>query len=470
MKKLKKTISFITLLFLIAAVFVTVKLVQTAQKFFLEAEGIKANIIVDTSRVLGQFSQPWRAFSQGGEEPGKEMIAGVVEEVRALKPDYIRLDHIFDDDYYSVVSGSPANLEFDWTKLDKTVEDIMRAGAKPFFSLSYMPLVLAGNKIDKPYNWQDWQFLVQKTIEHYSGKDNKGIYDVYYEVWNEPDHEQFGGWKIRGGKNYEDLYLYAARGALAAKNTRPFKIGGPATTGFYKNWVKRLFELADQQNLPLDFISWHRYSVNPQDYSEDVEALSSLIAEDYPELASREKIISEWGHNSDKDSKYSQGFSAAHALATIRILMSYPVKWAFAFEVKDGPESDIEKSWGLISHENKGKVKKPRYQLFRLINSIGSNLLSLSGEGSWVTAWATKKEGTVNVVLVNYDRYSFHSEAVPVNFINLEPGSYQYRQEFLLQIQETVELKEVLNSTSLTKKIYMPANSVVFLQLTKLKK
>jgi len=60
-----------------------------------------------------------------------------------------------------------------------------------------MPGVIAkdGNIINPPNDWNEWTLVVQKTIEHYSGKNDRNMNGVYYEVWNEPDLAQFGGWK-----------------------------------------------------------------------------------------------------------------------------------------------------------------------------------------------------------------------------------------------------------------------------------
>ena len=39
-----------------------------------------------------------------------------------------------------------------------------------------------------------------KTIEHYSGKGERNMSGIYYEVWNEPDLAQFGSWNWEGTK------------------------------------------------------------------------------------------------------------------------------------------------------------------------------------------------------------------------------------------------------------------------------
>ena len=96
-------------------------------------------------RGMGPMPGVWRALAQGGEEAGRSrMLEHTKEFVEPLGVDYIRLDHIFDDDYYGVVIGrkQDGRLDLDWSWLDKTVDDILAVGAKPFFSLSYSISIL----------------------------------------------------------------------------------------------------------------------------------------------------------------------------------------------------------------------------------------------------------------------------------------------------------------------------------------
>ncbi len=130
------------------------------------------------------------------------MLANVIPQISELYPKYIRIDNLYD--FYNVVSrNDKGELILNFEKLDQTVCDIYATGAKPFFSLGYIPETISedGSLIGKPKNWQEWSFLVQKTVERYSGRKTVlscgAMYDfwrtdIYYEVWNEPDLEVFG--------------------------------------------------------------------------------------------------------------------------------------------------------------------------------------------------------------------------------------------------------------------------------------
>src|SRR5260221_8671778 len=223
-KKWKVFLSILPLILILVATFVGITQLDKIRQFFGQASGEPANLVIDTQAILGPLPRPWRNLAQGGEQFDWRMTP-ILGQVKALHPQYIRLDHIYD--FYDIVHGSPGNITFDFSKFDAILDDVQASGAKPYIALSYMPpAISSGDILAKPVNWSDWQLVVQKTIEHVSG--TRHTPDVYYEVWNEPD--LFGNWHYYGAKNYLTLYEYAARGAANARGVQPFKIGGPAIT------------------------------------------------------------------------------------------------------------------------------------------------------------------------------------------------------------------------------------------------
>lgn len=425
------------------------------------ASGTPANIVVNTKITLEPLDLTfYHAFAQGGEEPGVDMLKPVESEVQGLKPKLIRLDHIYDQ--HNVVSKSGDQLSFDWSSLDASVNTILATGAKPLLALSYMPPVIAkdGSLINPPNNWEDWATVVQKTIEHYSGKSEKNLSGIYYEVWNEPDLAQFGSWKYGGEKSYITLYQYASTGARRAKGVNTFYLGGPSTTGLYKSWILALIKSGSR----IDFLSWHTYQRDPAKYDQDQQNITSWLLP-YPSYSLIPKLITEFGFTGDKSTGYGSSYSAAHAAAVIRQLVSGGPTYAFSFQPKDGPGQESGNGWGLVTHETNGKKKKPRYYIYSFIDAMAGNRISLAGEGTWVTGFASKKDETLRVLLVNFDPNGTHSEVVPVTFGNLDSGTYKYRQRFFLG--QDVTLTETVTETRLQKQILMPTSSVVMLELTK---
>ncbi len=405
-------------------------------EIFVVEEFRPAQIQVNVDRSFGSLTPIWQAFAQGGEEAaGVRMFEPTLDLMQQTSPKYIRIDHIYDDDYYGVLKEKG---NYDWSKLDETVADILAMGAKPFFSLSYMPAVVAEGKIGKPPQWQDWQELVRATVAHYS----RDIEEVYYEVWNEPSLEWFGGWKMYGEKDYRILYQQAVLGAGTALNQNPglkaFKIGGPAIPIMDPTWVRLLFDFCQAENLRLDFVSWHRYNFDPDVFVRDVYEVNILKDQPkYSQFKDIELLITEWGPNSEKDTVYSSNVAAAHAVVVIRKLLD-KTKWLFTFEVKDGPNQGQD-AWGLLSHQlvEGGVKEKPRYFLYDWLSDFEGSRLEVLGEGTQITGFSSSDNRTVNLILANYKPGGGSEETFPITFQGMKDGEYRlFEQKLFGQPQE----------------------------------
>ncbi|MBI3577476.1 hypothetical protein HY086_05560 [Candidatus Gottesmanbacteria bacterium] len=417
------------------------------------AVGTPADIVVDVKAVLEPIKTDfYHAFSQSGN--GTNVLAPVVAKVRALGPRIIRIDHIFDG--YGVVSGGSGNLSFDWGRLDEVVESIRSTGARPMLVLSYMPPAIAqgGSVIAPPNNWGDWATVVQKTIEHYSGRAEKNISGVLYECWNEPELAQFGGWKLGGDKNYLTLYQNCSLGASRANNINAFSLGGPATANLNKGWI-----LSTLGAGRVNFLSWHTYNHNPKQFDEDERNLVSWLLP-YPNAVLIPKFITEFGPTGDKSTLYASSYAAAHAAAVIRQLISGGPTYLFSFQLRD--TSSGGNDWGLLTSDGS---PKPRYWVYNFIDSMAGDRLAATGEGTWVTALATTKNSIIRVLLVNFDASGAHTENVPVAFINLDDGRYSYRERFLFG--RDVTFTETVTGGKLEKLILMPSQTVAMLELKK---
>lgn len=437
---------------------------SSVQNLFGQASYTPANIYVDTAGTVGMLTWPWRSLAQGGEAKDYQFTP-ITAKLNALQPELIRLDHIYD--FYDIVSkNAEGNLSFNWAAFDQILLQITGVGATPFISLSYMPPALSqGDITGRPDSWVEYQAVIKTTIEHVSGRNGLNLPGVYYEVWNEPD--LFGGWKTYGDKNYLTLYDYASRGAQSVRNTNPFFFGGPGTTALYDNWTNKFFETAQAQNFRVDFFSWHNYDREVESYAKDVVHFYDLVRQ-YPRYLSAEPIISEWGHNSEIDVGYDTSLSAAHTVSVVSQLIP-TIKHAFIFEIQDGKDPGGKEywgRWGLLTHQDFGSRPKPRYQALLLLNKLGSNRLSLVGEGSYVKGLASQSDnGVAQVILANYDPASRHTETVPINFLNLKPGNYRLTTEFLGRLPTSTLLS--VSASSLIHNVSMPINSVVLLELSR---
>jgi beta-xylosidase len=420
------------------------------------AAPVPASISVDTEGVIGEVPYSlWQNISQGGEEAA-DMVGPVAVQARSLRPRLIRVDHLFD--YYNVFQG-PNNFNF--TQLDKVIDSIILAGAKPLLSLSYTPASMAknGKNADEPQNWNDWYSLVKATARRYSVE--KSISGIYYEVWNEPD--LFGGWHYAKNPNYTTLYIQSSRAVAEGAYGTDFKIGGPATTAFYPSWIKSIFNTARSNGLRLDFISWHKYSKNMADFEADFDKLYQILP-DYPQYANIEKLITEVGPNPEPDSVYDNKYSAIHLLSLVTHLQDKASR-LFTFELVDGPTSRSDKStgWGVITHPSNGAKPKPRFFALQFLNQLQGQKLYSAGDGSYVTSISTKNGPTIQTLLVNYDPRNSHVESVPLAYRHLEPGNYLMSATNFLG--NTTRKNIVVTTNNYTDTIYMEPNTAQLIEI-----
>lgn len=404
--------------------------------YLSHAGGTEANLVVDTG-VSFKTTDVWRNFAQGGEEKAR-MLEPIVGKAKALKPQYVRIDHIFD--YY------------DQASLDLTIHDIQAMGAKPFISIS---------DANPPTDWAQWESQVQSLVEHVSGRNGLNISDVYYEVWNEPD--LYGGYKMGRDPNYLDLYSHTVAAISRANGVNKFKVGGPAITALYKAWFDGFMQFAARSNLPVDFFSWHRYSKNLEDYEDDVANIKSWLTS-YPNYSGIELIITELGPNSENDKVYDNSFGAIHAIATSAVLEG-EVTRVFNFELVDGPgESQYWGRWGLFTHPKFGEpIAKPRFSAFPFLNNMVGARVNVSGEGSWVKAFGKKSGELTKLLVVNYDINGTHTEAVPIRFVNLSSGNFTFRRTDFSG--EKVDVQVATTSAEWATTQFFKANSAAIFEI-----
>jgi len=443
----QKNLSFLFLPFLFILIYFLPKIYLDLRK---SASGTLASIVIDTQNPGSNLSPAlWQNLAQGGEEP-TDMIKPVISQLRLLRPQLIRVDHLFD--YYQVDKG---NGQYDFSRLDEVVDSIVKTGARPLLSLSYTP------DAKEPGDWNQWNSLVKATAHRYSIEKN--ISGIYYEVWNEPD--LFGGWHYAKSPNYPTLYINSARAVVDGAKGSIYKVGGPATTGYYPNWIKSLFATTSKNKVPLDFISWHKYSKNISEYLKDFDDLNKILS-DYPQYFDIERLITEIGPSSEPDTWYDNQLSGIH-LISLCTQLSGKIHRLFTFEAIDGTSSRSDKStgWGILTHQGK---TKPRYHALLFLNQISGPRLPSIGDGSWVTSFSTKKASTIQTLVVNYDPDLKHYESTPITYQGLIPGQYQLK---ISPYQGQSRQKTVtITSSSYTENLYLEPNTAYLLELSPLSK
>jgi len=123
--------------------------------------------------------------------------------------------------------------------------------------------------VDPPKDFNKWAAICCNIIRHYNeGWANGFRWDIkYWEIWNEPDNHYYGADRTRdplwsgSPEQYYDLYAIASR---AIKQEFPHvKVGGYGTSRLnerYQPYFQGFLKRVKEEQLPLDFFSWHRYT------------------------------------------------------------------------------------------------------------------------------------------------------------------------------------------------------------------
>ena len=161
-------------------------------------------------------------------------------------------------------------------------------------------------RVHPPPDFAKWAEVCCAIIRHYNEGWAGGFrHDIrYWEIWNEPENQP-AMW-TGTDEQYFQLYEVTAR---AIKARWPdLKVGGPSLgyTGEFKgdqfqagDFLLRFLRHCREQQVPLDFFSWHRYAGEPSDYARRARALRRLL--DEHGFAKTESHFNEWNFLPDED-------------------------------------------------------------------------------------------------------------------------------------------------------------------------
>src|SRR5262249_25518281 len=197
------------------------------------------SIIVDGSAPAHSFPHFWEQMFGSGRAV-LSLRDDYRKDLRAVKQatdfKYVRFHAIFHDEvglYDENEQGTPI---YNFSYVDQIYDGLLANGVRPFVELSFMPKKLASKEIlqafwykpnvSPPKDWNRWDDLITQFTKHLI--ERYGIDEVsqwYFEVWNEPNLDFWGGEPRQA--TYWQLYDHSAR-ALKAVNPK-LRVGGPTT-------------------------------------------------------------------------------------------------------------------------------------------------------------------------------------------------------------------------------------------------
>jgi xylan 1,4-beta-xylosidase len=359
-------------------------------------------IQIDASAPTHPFPHFWEKMF-GSERAIVTLRESYRNDLRDVKKitgfEYVRFHAIFHDEVGIYDEDAQGHPLYNFSYVDQTYDGLLANGLRPFIELSFMPKKLAADKnalhafwykqnVSPPKDWNKWDDLITQFTKHLV--DRYGIDEVakwYFEVWNEPNLDFWGGDPKQA--TYFELYDHTAR---ALKQVSPrLRVGGPATA--QAAWADAFIRHCAENKVPVDFVSSHVYG---NDKSEDVFGTHEAIPRDQMVCRAVKKVHDQISASpmpglplfwTEFNASYmfepevtDTAYMGPWMADTIRQcdglvdMMSY---WTFSdvFEEQGVLKQPFYGGFGLIAA---GGIPKPAYNAFRLLHQLGDERLTLS--------------------------------------------------------------------------------------------
>jgi xylan 1,4-beta-xylosidase len=313
-------------------------------------------------------------------------------EVRALNSKVIRL---FVQEYYNLL---PTPDRYNWEHLDSSVSMILNTGSEPLMCLTFKPRMLFP-RLDQdvvfPTDWAAWERLVYELVRHYK---ERGTAIQYWEIGNEGDIGAAGGCPYRfTPETYKVYYQHTAR---AIRHADPEAcVGGPALARHTSPILPALLSFCERGGAPLDFVSWHNYSSDPDTFTQSIRYVKALLS-NHPSLHAK-TILDEWNTsigNPPPDPRFQPCFIAEVIWRMVEAGLDYANYYQIRDYYVDPRVMSFLPWWnpadwnrtslklGLFDFQN---VVRPAYYLFRLLSRLTGNRIEVECPDSSVHGLAS---------------------------------------------------------------------------------
>ena len=375
---------------------------------------------VDAAAAGTPFPHFWEAMFGSGHAT-LAMREGYLRDLRAVKKitdfRYVRFHGILDDDVDVYNEDDHGNPVYNFTLIDTIYDGLLADGVRPFVELDFMPRQLAFNpddlhvfwykpNVSPPKDYLKWDGLVRALAQHLISR--YGIDEVskwYFEVWNEPNGDFWGG--VPQQQTYFDFYAQTAR-ALKAVNPR-LRVGGPATA--HAAWIRAFLHYVSAENVPIDFVSTHGYA---DDTAENLLGTHRKVPYDARVCLAVDRVRreiqrsalpnlplfwTEWnveGKDGARDTTYV-GPAVANTIRGCDGKVQMMSFWTFSdvFEESGPSRQPFTGMYGLRAY---GGINKPSFYAFGLLHQLGDERLANPSDHAIVTR---SKDGGLAIALWN---------------------------------------------------------------------
>ena len=253
--------------------------------------------------------RPLHGINKGPLAPGG--IFDVIQEQKALGIPFTRLHDCgwpnpYVVDHHAVFpnpNADPALPEsYDFRLTDEYLAAVRQTGAEPIYRLGEsIEHTSVKRYVHPPADMAKWAAVCVGIIRHYNEGWARGFHHRirYWEIWNEPENRP----TMWSGTDADYLRLYRTAATTIKQAFPAVRVGGPAlgASGHFVNgefqptdFAANFLAMCRQENVPLNFFSWHCYTADPSELAARSRAIRRLL--DANGFTETENHLNEWNY------------------------------------------------------------------------------------------------------------------------------------------------------------------------------
>ena len=484
---------------------------QAHWKFTTHWEQSIHTISVNYRRSAGEIDGIYRDYCGGATlSANPEKIRPFLEKIDAslLRIWLLRPPNFFTG---TTLEDAQDPEKYNFTEMDRLATAADAMGLELFPTLAITPNSLSGDAGMRgpPRDLAVYAEVIRRVVLHLTqGWANGFHYDIrYWDVWNEPNLTELPSNNHWHGTQQEYFALYKAV-SRAIKSIKPlpgrpaYKVGGPAIDGL--GWAEPFLRYCTENELPLDFFSFHWYNDDPEEL-ESIILQASDILQRFRRYRHTELVMNEWNlrpnfrlmkpgrprvENVVKmlgDPRFFAPEAAIHFARSLILMERSPLARGGHFHLADNglsqmgvftcPDINFPPTPTGVRAGSKDDPCRPKmkFHVLRLFKMLGEtpHLFELQADGGTLDALAgtSEEKDQIGVLIVNW---ADHEERVGLALENTPLTSRPYRwTQYMLDTakgEEADPLRKVTEQTSrgeqFRRVFTAPPQSLLFVQLT----
>ncbi len=352
-------------------------------------------------QVIGQIKPGINGVSMGGEAESY-LKPGTVAAMKDVGIGSLRLESITAN--LTLKIYDPKTGKYDWTDLDKEIENIQAGGAQIIANIFYTPEFLSSDPEGKrgravhavPKDYKLWAKYVSDIVRHVNRDRKFGI--KYWEIWNEPSGNWFFTSWYEGKENFWKLYDVTAR---AVKRADPSAlVGGFGDNVGYPEHIADFCDYVKKNKVPCDFFTIHWYGEwekggfgNPASSAYMAKNTQELI---FKRLGKRIPIfLTEWNLNAN-NLWGTKANLAAYTANALFWMQDSPIEQANFFRVEPYGAADSS----VLTSDNQWRTPA---RILWMYSAMPRQRINTSALPFGVGVLASRDEKRVAIMVSRYD-------------------------------------------------------------------